>query len=76
PFDQLEREHGNLRAALDTLAAAGAAEGGLRLCATLSAFWGARGTAPKASHGWSRCWLCPARSAARPAPRPCKLPGA
>ena len=42
-FSLLEREHGNLRAALDWFAACGEVGDGLRLCAALWRFWWIRG---------------------------------
>lgn len=42
-YDRLEQEHGNLRAALDWLAAQGDAEWGLRLGAALYRFWWVHG---------------------------------
>jgi tetratricopeptide (TPR) repeat protein len=42
-LDRLEREHDNLRAALDAWVALGELEGGLRLGAALARFWETRG---------------------------------
>ena len=42
-LEQLDREHDNLRAALDWVTEGGAIEAGLRLGAALASFWGQRG---------------------------------
>jgi non-specific serine/threonine protein kinase len=68
-LDRLEREHGNLRAALDTLAEAGDAEGALELCATLTTFWGRHGYVAEGRAHLARMLALPgaAHSAARAA---------
>jgi predicted ATPase/DNA-binding CsgD family transcriptional regulator len=65
-LDRLEREHDNLRAALEcTLARTGGAERALRLVAALAWFWGERGYVAEGRRWLGRALAAPGRTGGR-----------
>ena len=58
-LDGLDRENGNLRAALTWSIEHGAAETALRLGSALWRFWQMRGLLAEGAAGWSASWPCP-----------------
>jgi len=74
-LDRIEKEHDNLRAALDWLALRGPADHGLRLAAALRRFWRARGYLTEGRERMAMLLSLPA-AAARTASRAKALHGA